>query len=414
MSRQIVFFTASVLLSAFLGATGETILETPSLSSGDAMLPQGHRMALHLDCSDSERTVTAGELSMTCLNGAGYDFPGVSGALGSVLYDPERVTFLLDGLRPDRDYVLGFTWWDADNSGRVQSVQFAAGASGPWQTVLPPVRVAAFHADKPTWARVLLPLAAPYSQGGTLRVAFVQEAGPNAVVNELWLLEREASETVKRVLIVTGDDYAGHDWRATAPALALALRQVKGLEVSITECPAIYGSSLLSHYDATVVHFKNYDDRLPLGPECREGIRAHVASGKGLALCHFGCGAFQDWDGFVKLAGRIYNPDLRPHDPYGAFTVSMTQESHPVTSGMIPFEVTDELYTCLDGNAPIRVLCEAQSVVDQRGYPMAFVTEVPGGRVFHCLLGHDARVYEASGPRALYQRGIAWASGLVE
>ena len=92
----------------------------------------------------------------------------------------------------------------------------------------------------------------------------------------------------------------------------------------------------------------------------------------------------------------------------------MTQESHPVTTGMIPFEVTDELYTCLDGDAPVRVLCEAQSAVDQHAYPMAFVTEATGGRVFHCLLGHDARVYETSGARALYQRGIAWAAGLVE
>lgn len=414
MSRQIVFLAACVLLLALLGATGETISETPSLSPGDVMLPQDHRIVLHLDCGDGERTVKAGELSITCHNGAEYDFPGVAGGLGSVLYDPERVTFQLDGLRPDRDYVLGFTWWDADASGRVQSVQFAAGASGPWQTVLPPVRAAAFHGDKPTSARVLLPLLPPFNQGDPLRVSFVKETGPNAVVNELWLLEREASETVKRVLIVTGDDYAGHYWRATAPALALALREVKGLEVSITECPAVYGSPLLRHYDATVIHFKNYDDRLPLGPECREGVRAHVASGKGLVLCHFGCGAFQDWDGFIKIAGRVYNPDLRPHDPYGAFAVRMTQESHPVTTGMIPFEVTDELYTCLDGDAPVRVLCEAQSAVDQHAYPMAFVTEATGSRVFHCLLGHDARVYETSGARALYQRGIAWAAGLVE
>lgn len=408
--RGIALIIVNISLSA--GAYGNA--DAAALSPGDIMLPQGYRMALHLNCGGSERAVTAGDLSMTCLNGTEYVFPGIKGTLGSVFYDPERVTFQLDGLRPDGDYVLGFTWWDADNGGRVQSVQLAAGASGPWQTVLPPVRAAAFHADKPTWARVLLPLTAPYDQGGSLRVAFVKEIGPNAVVNELWLLEREASATVKRVLIVTGDDYTGHDWRATAPALAWALREVKGLEVSITECPAIYGSPLLAHYDATVIHFKNYDDRLPLGPECREGIRAHVASGKGLALCHFSCGAFQDWDGFEAIAGRVYNPDLRPHDPYGAFTVRMTEESHPTTTGMAPFEVTDELYTCLNGDAPIRVLWEAQSVVDQRAYPMAFTVENTGGRVFHCLLGHNAAVYEAPGPRALYQRGIAWAAGLQE
>ncbi len=408
--RQEYILLYVCLLFATLGYAMETVSVTP----GDVMLPQGHRMALYMDCGDRQTSVTAEKLSLALLAGTAYAFPGISGPLGSVAYDPDRVVFELKGLRPGGEYVLGFTWWDADDSGRMQSVQFADGASDDWQTVLPAVRAAAFHADKPTWARVLLPLAAPFNQHATLRVSVVKESGPNAVVNEIWLLERTVSEPVKRVLIVTGDDYAGHDWRATAPALAGALREVKGLEVSITECPAIYGSPLLAHYDATVIHFKNYDNRLPLGPECREGLRSHVASGKGLAICHFGCGAFQDWDGFEKIAGRVYNPDLRPHDPYGAFTVRLTEEAHPVTKDMKPFEVTDELYTCLDGKSPIRVLCEAVSVVDKIAYPMAFAAEDTGGRVFHCLLGHDAGVYDAPGARALYQRGITWAAGLVE
>ena len=57
-------------------------------------------------------------------------------------------------------------------------------------------------------------------------------------------------------------------------------------------------------------------------------------------------------------------------------------------------------------------LCDAVSVVDQAAYPMAFITENTGGRVFHCLLGHDAEVYASPGARALYQRGIAWAAGM--
>jgi len=92
--------------------------------------------------------------------------------------------------------------------------------------------------------------------------------------------------------------------------------------------------------------------------------------------------------------------------------VRITEKSHPVTKEMASFEVTDELYTCLDGNAPVHLLCEADSVVDKRAYPMAFVVENTAGRVFHCLLGHDAGVYKTAGARALYQQGIAWAAGL--
>lgn len=401
-----------IFIALCLSLNTASAVETVALQPGDVMLPQGHRMALYLDCGDEQTEAKDDNLSMTLLSGQAYVFPGISGPLGSAVYDADQVTVKLEGLGSGKDYVLGFTWWDADDSGRNQSVQFAPGASGDWQTVLLPVRAASFHEDKPSWARVLLPITPEFITDGALSISFVREAGPNAVVNELWLLERADSSAVKRVLIVTGDDYAGHDWRATAPALAGALREVEGLEVSVTECPAVFGSPLLAHYDAAVIHFKNYDDRLPLAAACEKGLRDYVASGKGLALCHFACGAFQEWDGFGEIAGRAYNPDLRPHDPYGVFTVRITGEDHPVTRGMKPFEVKDELYTCVDGGAPVKILCDAVSVVDQAAYPMAFITENTGGRVFHCLLGHDAEVYASPGARALYQRGIAWAAGM--
>ena len=413
MKRSYFRFNLFLAIALWMGGEGAVALELVLPPPGDILLPRDHRVVLHLDCGAGDDSVAADGLRLVQRSGQAYTFPNVSGPEGTAVYDAERVVFEVSGLKPDGEYVLGFNWWDADDSGRVQSVEFAPGAGGDWQTVLPPVRVAAFSADKSVPARVTLPLTAPFTREGILRIALVKDAGPNAIVNEMWLLERSVSEPVKRVLIIAGDDYPGHDWRSTAPALAKALREVKGLEVSYTECPAMFGSSLLSHYDAAIVHFKNYDERLPLGPECEKGLKDYVASGHGLALCHFSCGAFQKWEGFEAVAGRVWNPALRGHDPYGVFTVRITDPAHPAVSGMAPFEVKDELYTCLDGDTPIRVLCEATSVVDQRVYPIAFTVENTVGRVFHCVLGHDADVYESPGARALYQQGIAWTAGLV-
>ena len=39
----------------------------------------------------------------------------------------------------------------------------------------------------------------------------------------------------KRVLIVTGEDYKGHDWRATAPVLAAAIAEDPRLAVETVE-----------------------------------------------------------------------------------------------------------------------------------------------------------------------------------
>jgi type 1 glutamine amidotransferase len=278
---------------------------------------------------------------------------------------------------------------------------------------MPKTRPVAYHADQATHAVLHLPIAQRFGEAGRLRVRFVREGPSNVVVNELWLLERQGdSEATKRIAIATGDDYPGHRWRETAPVLASILREDPRLEVTVIESPAVLGSPLLEHFDAVVVHFKNYHDRMPTDQAQCAGLESYVRSGGGLIVAHFGCGAFQEWNGFVKLVGRIWNPSLRGHDPYGSFVVRIVDDDHPVTNGMTDFETTDELYTCLDGDTPVHTLCEATSTVDQQDYPMAFTLQVGAGRVFHSVLGHDVTAFEAPGTRDLYRRAAAWVAGV--
>ena len=403
--------TVAKALYAQLAPASNKEFENATILQKDPIFPDGYEVVAYLNCGAAQGAPENSAPALSLVTGQPFTFSEVEGTVGTVAFDAEQVVYEISGLSPESEYVLGFTWWDADDSGRTQSVGFSKDGA-TWDTVLPAVRPAAYDKGKSTWARVLLPLADPYSTTETLQVAFVNEGGPNAVVNELFLLERTDPVKAKRVVIVTGDDYAGHVWRETAPELAAVLREDDRLEVSINECPAFYGSPLLNHYDATVLHFKNYADRLPLGKECLDGLIAYVAGGKGLVIAHFGCGAFQEHDGFVAVAGRIWNPDFRAHDPHGAFTVRITKPDHPTTQGITDFETTDELYTCLDGNAPITLLCDAVSIVDQKSYPIAFIVEETGGRVFHSVLGHDPAAFQIQGVRSLYRQAAAWVSGL--
>lgn len=215
----------------------------------------------------------------------------------------------------------------------------------------------------------------------------------------------------KRVLIVTGQDYPGHKWRETAPVLAEAIRGDTRLEVVVTEEPKDLASPELDSYDAVVLHFMNWEQPDP-GPEARANLKRFVEGGKGLVLVHFACGAFQDWPEFRNLAGRSYDPALRGHDPFGPFQVEITKERHPITDGLDAFETTDELYTCLAGDAPIRVLATARSKVDNKDYPIAFVLDYGAGRVFHSVLGHDAPALKNPPVARLFRRAAGWAAGL--
>jgi type 1 glutamine amidotransferase len=170
--------------------------------------------------------------------------------------------------------------------------------------------------------------------------------------------------------------------------------------------------TLAQHYDAVLLHFKNYPERLPFGQPEHEGLRKFVESGGGLIVAHFGCGAFQEWDGMVKTIGRVWNPEFRAHDKYGPFEVRIADAEHPITQGMDAFKTEDELYTCLDGAEPIRVLCDAVSNVDGKTYPMGLIPENGKGRVFLCTLGHDVNAFQSEGTRTLYRRAVAWAAGL--
>ena len=224
-------------------------------------------------------------------------------------------------------------------------------------------------------------------------------------------IERPDEAQSKKVLIVTGVDYPGHKWKLTAPVLAKAIAADKRLEVTVTEKPGDLAKDDLSDYDTIVLHFMDWEVPDP-GPKARANLKRVIKSGKGLVLVHFACGAFQEWPEFVELAGRVWDPKLRGHDPHGKFTVKITDSKHPAMKGLSEFETVDELYTCLTGKTPIKVLAKARSKVDGKDYPMAFVLNYGKGRVFHSVLGHDVQALANPAVGRLFRNACAWGAGL--
>jgi len=214
------------------------------------------------------------------------------------------------------------------------------------------------------------------------------------------------------VLLVTGMDHPAHNWRQTASALAEVLQKDPRLQVRVVEDPYFLDSSALQRYDVVVLHFMNWEQPAP-GPQARANLREFVRGGKGLFIVHFACGAFQDWPEFRNLAGRVWDPKLRAHDPRGPFRVNITDVNHPITQGMQSFETDDELYTCLVGDVSVKVLATARSKVDDKEYPMAFAFNYGKGRVFHSLLGHDVKAITNPNVAALFRRGCAWTAHLA-
>ncbi len=405
-----------------------------------AKLPAGARIAAYLDCGAEKQDKAAGGIMLRELNGKNWTWHGQSEnpAALTAAFAGGHLKFEASGLKPKLHYQVGFTWWDFDANGREQSVWLGG------KQVLPKTALPAWQGKQQGPAMLSVAVPPDAIKNGKVAIEFHGEGKSNVVCSEIWLVEsatpvllatasaaitiapapkatkpevRANAGAQKKILIVTGCDYPGHKWQLTTPALTAALAKDKRLEISVVEDANFLGSPELKNYDAVVLHYQNHEVPAP-GPAALANFRQYVEGGHGLVMVHFACGAFIDWStktvsrAFLPIAGRVWNPKLRGHDPRGPFTVRITDSSHPITAGLKDFETTDELYTCLEGDVPVQVLAQATSKVDKKDYALAFVFTPGKGRVFHCPLGHDVQAFnEAVG--ALFRRGAAWAAGLA-
>ncbi len=377
--------------------------DTPTNASRASMYPDGHSLAAYINCGPQE-DVKSGSVHIRCAAGKNYATGKGAAPYDTVAFDAKALRYEIGGLDDAGEYVLGVSWFDFDSDKRRQGL-WANGVC-----LMPAAALNAYHKDIPAPSRFQIPLEKGLIKGGKLSVEIRKEAGPNAVVSEIWILKKERKDARKKVLIVSGDDYPGHLWRETQDALSAILRKDSNLEVSVSETPYVLGSAALPHYDAVVLHFKNYPQRTLTGKALWDNLSKFVSGGGGLILTHFACGAFEEWKDFVSLSGRVWNPKKRGHDPYGVFQVRVLKPDAAPLNGLKDFEIKDELYTCLDGETPIDTLCAATSKVDGKDYPQAFSLRYGKGRVFSCTLGHDARSYENPHAARLWLSAAKWAA----
>ena len=217
------------------------------------------------------------------------------------------------------------------------------------------------------------------------------------------------------VLMVTGVDYPGHKWRETGPVLKRILEEDQRLDVRIVEDPHFLDSAALTNYAAVLLHFQNWEVPGP-GAAARENLRRYVEQGGGLMSVHFACGAWHgEWPEFQNIVGRVWHgagPGKPQHDQRGPFRVRIVDKAHAVTRGLNDFETDDELYTCLTGDAPIHIVADAKSKVDDKDHPMGFVREYGKGRVFLTTLGHDVKAFTNSCVPQLVRQGCMWTAKL--
>lgn len=214
-----------------------------------------------------------------------------------------------------------------------------------------------------------------------------------------------------KVLLVTGDDaQPSHNWREVSQALRETLISSGRFDVRICEDAGVLDSgATLGRYDLVFLHM--YNAKTPtLSAGAKENLASFVKDGKGLVISHLSSASFKEWEEFPKLCGRYWVMGKSGHGPRAMFKARVTKSDHPITQGLADFEADDELYSKLQGDAPITVLVEADSDWSKKTEPLAFTVEYGKGRVFHETFGHDAKALSSPTVQKLIQRGSEWAA----
>lgn len=222
-------------------------------------------------------------------------------------------------------------------------------------------------------------------------------------------------------LLLTGG-HPGHDWSALGASVAATLAD-EGIATEVIDDPGALATRLTGRdrpelVTVTALRFTmgadRYADRRArwaYSPDAatRRALVDHVEAGGGLLALHTACVCFDDWAGWGDLLGAAWSWGRSSHRPVAPVRIEPTTQRHPVTGGVGPFTLTDEVYADLDPRPGLVAL--ATSTQEGASHPVLWVREQGSGRVVVDTLGHTPASLEAPAHRVLLRRGALWALG---
>jgi type 1 glutamine amidotransferase len=211
-----------------------------------------------------------------------------------------------------------------------------------------------------------------------------------------------------RVLVVTG----GHGFQA-APFFKMfdddsAISYVaaaQGKAAEAFERPDLY------EFDAVVL----YDSPSEITEPQKERLRGLFARGIGVVVLHHALLSYQKWPEYERIAGAKYQLDDEKvgdkvivaeatYQPVADIPVVIAVKDHPLTSGVSPFTIHDELYHKLRMRPDVTVL------MTTGGEPLLWTRQEGKSRVVGTILGHGRGSYEDAHFLDLLRRSIRWVA----
>lgn len=225
----------------------------------------------------------------------------------------------------------------------------------------------------------------------------------------------------RRALVVRGG-WDGHQPVETTE-LFIPFLVEHGFAVEVHEDPACYADRAVMTGVDLVVQCVTMGS---IGSDEIAGLRAAVEAGTGLAGWHGGIvDSYRNEPSYLQLVGGQFAahpgrpPEERtgvPSDYFVPHSVTISDRTHPITSGVPDFELVTEQYWMLaDGyNDVLATTTQRRRPGDpwhgEVVSPVVWTRRWGAGRVFVATPGHDVDVLRDPNVDLIVRRGLLWAS----
>jgi len=215
------------------------------------------------------------------------------------------------------------------------------------------------------------------------------------------------------VLILSGKN--NHEWQKTTPVLLRIFKESRLFKVRITENPDTLSYASLKTFDLVISNWNTWpDNKVRMSTQWEQDFLRYVKEGGGVLTLHAGGSSFYEWTDYHQIGIGRWGKDTR-HGPRTKGHVYGFDQNHPITKGVGPFYIMDEIWENSDIYPGAKSIGSLSAKDEKDGHPIdvktAFVNQTGKGRSFFTTLGHDERALLNSGLQTLLLRAAQWCAG---